>query len=381
MIDPKSHETLKASLTQRIQQDRFLLDQLREEVRPLAGGVRHIQPRNSTAISLVATDGGNTQVQFDPFLIQLVRVVDSSNNQHYLDVITPSTNIDALSAAQFHTPKGPTALGQMMSQLGVTHLSQLSYIFPDPVSDRAPNARWVEVYRELVEWAVLFAIIRTNTFGSDTLIVFDGLLRSKVFRGHLFRNYLQLIVEAMNQHYRQKRRIYLVGVAKHSKVLSRYRLAMALEKVLLTRYPAYVEVPRELEEKAYTHADYARGDDIALPTERLNRFVGGKMFFVKFGNRPQDPIWPVDIFLPQHKEAPVILGHLLADAANGFPVPFYPLCLQRAHENAALVNFDYSLLQDNILDSIRHILGDESVDLDVFRLQDMDPAQERYAFE
>jgi len=75
------------------------------------------------------------------------------------------------------------------------------------------------------------------------------------------------------------------------------------------------------------------------------------------------------------------LGHLLADAANGFPVPFYPLCLQRAHENAALVNFDYSLLQDNILDSIRHILGDESVDLDVFRLQDMDPAQERYAFE
>lgn len=381
MIDPQSHELLKASLSQRIHQDRFLLDQLREEVRPLAGGVRHIQSRNSTAISLVATDGGNNQVQFDPFLIQLVRVVDSSNNEHYLDIITPSTNLDDLTAAQFHGPTGPTALGQMMTELGISHLSQLSYIFPDPTADRPPNARWVEVYRELVEWAVLFSIISTNTFGSDTLIVFDGLLRSKVFRGHLFRNYLQLIVEAMNQHYRQKRRIYLVGVAKHSKVLSRYRLAMALEKVLLTRYPAYVEVPRELEEKAYTHADYARGDDIALPTERLNRFVGGKMFFVKFGNRPQDPIWPVDIFLPQHKESPVILGHLLADAANGFPVPFYPLCLQRAHENAALVNFDYSLLQDNILDSIRHILGDESVDLDVFRLQDMDPAQERYAFE
>jgi hypothetical protein len=360
MIDPQSHENLKIALAQRIQQDRFLLDQLREEVRPLAGATRGIQPRNSTAISLVATDGGNNRVQFDPFLIQLVRVVDSSNNEHYLDAITPSTNLDELTAAQFPVTRSPTALGQMMTLLGISHLSQLSYIFPGSTADRQPNARWVEVYRELVEWAVLLSIVNNNTFGSDTLIVFDGLLRSKVFRDHLFRTYLKLILDALNHHARQKRRIYLVGIAKHSKVLSRYRLAMALEKVLATRYPAYVEIPRALEEKAYTHADYARGDDIALPTERLNRFVGGKMFFVKFGSRPHDPIWPVDIFLPQSQDAPVILGYLLADAVNGF---------------------DYAVLQDNILDSIRHILGTESVDLDIFRLQDMDPAQERYAFE
>jgi len=380
MIDPQSHENLKRALTQRIQQDHYLLDQLREEVRPLAGRTHRIQPRSTTAISLVATDGGNNRVQFDPFLVQLVRVVDSSNNEHYLDAITPSTDIDQLTAAQFEGQRGPTALGQMMARLGVSHLAQLSYIFPSS-ADRPPNARWVEVYRELVEWAVLLSIVSNTTFGSDTLIVFDGLLRSKIFRDHLFRKYLNLVLDALNRHAQQKRRVYLVGIAKHSKVLSRYRLAMALEKVLTTRYPAYVEIPRDLEEKAYTHADYARGDDIALPTERLNRFVGGKMFFVKFGSRAQDPIWPVDIFLPQYQEAPAILGHLLADAVNGFPVPFYPLCLQRAHENAALVDFDYTLLQDDILDSIRHILGNESMDLDAFRLQDMDPAQERYAFE
>lgn len=381
MIDLQSHEILKTSLIQRVQQDRFLLDELRQEVGILTPGVRQIQPRNSTAISLVATDGGNTQVRFDPFLIQLVRVVDSSNNERFLDVVTPSTDIDALSDAHLHAANGPTPLGEMMIALGLSHLSQLSYVLPDPTKESRANARWVEVYRELVEWAVLLSLVRNNTFGSDTLIVFDGLLRSKIFRGHCFRQYLNLLIQAINGHFRHKRRIYLAGVAKHSKVLSRYRLAMALEKVLLTRYPAYVEVPRELEEKAYTHADYARGDDIALPTERLNRFVGGKMFFVKFGCRPQDPIWPVDIFLPQIEFAPIILGHLLADATNGFPVPFYPLCLQRAHENAALVHFDYHLIQDNILDSIRHILGEEAIDLDVFCLQDMDPAQERYAFE
>jgi hypothetical protein len=71
----------------------------------------------------------------------------------------------------------------------------------------------------------------------------------------------------------------------------------------------------------------------------------------------------------------------LADALNGFPVPFYPLCLQRAHENAALIDFDCCLLQDHILDSIRQLLGVEAIDLDTFRLQDLDPAQVRYGFE
>jgi hypothetical protein len=102
------------------------------------------------------------------------------------------------------------------------------------------------------------------------------------------------------------------------------------------------------------------------------------MHFVKFGGRAHDPIWPVDIFLPQQREAPVILGHLLADAINGFPVPFYPLCLQRAHEYAALVDFDFDILQDQIVEGIRTLLGPEAAVLDGFRLQVADPAQSRY---
>ena len=38
---------------------------------------------------------------------------------------------------------------------------------------------------ELVEWAVLFALLKKD-FGTDTLIVCDGLLRSKVFAKDLF---------------------------------------------------------------------------------------------------------------------------------------------------------------------------------------------------
>ncbi len=63
---------------------------------------------------------------------------------------------------------------------------------------------------------------------------------------------------------------------------------------------------------------------------------------------------------------------------NGFPIPHYPLCLQKAHANAALVDFDFDVMQNQIFDGIRTILGEEAPVLDVFRLQETDPAQRRY---
>ncbi len=380
MIDPESHAELKHQITECLLNDRVLLDQLRQEIRPLRGQVRRIQPRSTTAISLVATDGGNNKLPFDPFLVQLVRVVDSSNNEYVLEVVTPTVDIGALSARQFNKDGSPrTALGQMMAYLGVSELPALSHMIRPPKNGQPISPTWVQVYRELVEWAIIFSIVRNKEFGTDVILVVDGLLRSKVFAGELFKRYLAGLQEGIqDQARRTKRKLYLAGVAKHSKVLDRYRLAMALEGVLACDYPAYVVVPRELEEKAYVWSEYARGDDRELEGREINKFVGGKMFFVKFGSRPRDPVWPVDIFLPQERDALVILGCMLADALNGFPVPLYPRCLQRAHEYAALVDFDFDILQDHVLDAIRHVLGSEAAALDAFRLQDSDPAQRRY---
>ena len=69
---------------------------------------------------------------------------------------------------------------------------------------------------------------------------------------------------------------------------------------------------------------------------------------------------------------------MLADAINGFPVPHYPRCLQKAHENAALVDFDFDILQDSVYDGIRASLNGNAEVLDAFQLQDADPAQRRY---
>lgn len=381
MIDPESHDQLSKEISNRIEEDREVLDQLRSEIRPLRNAVRRIQPRTTTSVSLVGTDGGNNRIQYDPFLVQLIRVVDSSNNEYCLEAITPTTKVTSLSNKQFNQNGNPsTALGKMMAFLGVKHLSDLSPMIRGNDDGQLTSTSWVQVYRELVEWAVLFSIVREKEFGSDTLIVFDGLLRSKVFKKGLFQRYREGLQEAINNHRKKTRRkIYLIGFAKHSKVLTRYRLAMALENILTTEYPAYVEIPREIEEKAYVWSEYARGDDVAIEQGgEINKFVGGKMFFVKFGSKSRDPIWPVDIFLPQASESQAIIGYLLSDAINGFPVPFYPRCLQKAHENAALVDFDFDVLQDQIFDGIRNILGEEAVVLDMAKLQDPDPAQNRY---
>lgn len=379
MIDPESHKKLSEEISKRIMEDRGLLDDIRSEIAPLKAQVRRIQPRVATSISLVGTDGGNNKIEYDPFLIQLIRVVDSSNNEYCLEAVSTSSKIRDLNTRHIEAGKAITALGELMEFLGVDSLHKLSPMIRLNEGDDMASPSWVQVYREITEWAILFNIIRRKEFGSDTLIVFDGLLRSKVFSGEFFRRLLVGIEEAIESHRtKSRRRIYLVGLAKHSKVLSRYRLAMHLENVMNAPYPCYVEIPRDIEGKAYAWQEYARGADLEIAGQETNKFVGGKMFFVKFGKSYHDPIWPVDIFEPQAKEAQATMGYLLADAENGFPVPFYPLCLQKAHENAALVDFDFDVLQDEIFEGIRKLLGDNSIALDIARFQDSDPAQRRY---
>src|SRR5690606_30961250 len=126
MLDPNSPSKLKSELVIQLQNDRAILDQLRLDISPLRSGVRKIQPRGTTSISLVGTDGGNNKLQFDPFLIQLVRVVDSSNNEYSLEAITPTTELSKLARKQFGPNGSPsTPLGHLMQDLGVSTLPEL----------------------------------------------------------------------------------------------------------------------------------------------------------------------------------------------------------------------------------------------------------------
>ncbi|MFN3919548.1 MAG: hypothetical protein ACK4JF_04585 [Methylohalobius sp.] len=203
MIDPNSLSQLKEAITDCIGAAQGVLDALREEIRPLKSATRRIQPRATTSISLVGTDGGNNQLKFDPFLIQLVRVVDSSNNEYCLEVVSPTTPIGKLDERQFDRNGTPcTALGEMMAFLGVESLPALSHMIRPTDTGKPVSPSWVQVYRELVEWAILFAILKKD-FGTDTLIVCDGLLRSKVFAKDLFQRLLQGMKDRIDVQWRQ----------------------------------------------------------------------------------------------------------------------------------------------------------------------------------
>ena len=380
MIDLSSQAPLKNAIADCIQADQWRLDALRAEIRRhLRQGTR-IQPRNVTSLSLVAADGGNNQLRFDPFMVQLVRIVDSSNNEHCLEAVSPNTPIDILDARQFNPDGSPrTALGKMMDFLGLKTLTELSRMIRSVGDAQNVSPNWVQDYRELVEWATLFALLEKD-FATDTVIVYDGLLRSMAFAGDNFLRLIRGIEMRIDEHKRNSRRqMYLAGVAKRSKVLDRYQLAMALEGVLQTGYEAYIQVPRDIEQLSYIWPDYYLADTNIVEGDRTTRFAGGKMFLVKFGNRPRDPIWPVDLLQSQVDDAQKILGSITQDAHNGFPVPYYPLCLQKAHENAALVGFDLEVLQGYIYEGVRQSLGDEAGALDAFQLQDPDLPQRRYA--
>lgn len=383
MLDPSTLPRLRDVIQTRAQADRSLLDELRAEIRPLKGDVRRISPRSTTAVSLVATDGGNNKLQFDPFLIQLVRVVDSYGKEFFLDAVSPTTDTTAWSERQFNADGSPkSALGRMMNDLGVKRLYDLSPMIPRPRTDgdsTAPKPSWVLVYRDLCEWAVVYDRIVNYEFGTDTLIVLDGQLRSKLFAKKLFIKFRENIDAAIKRHWEQsRRRVYMVGFAKHTQVLQRYQLAMNIEGMMQDEFPCYLKVPREIEAKAYQWPEYARGSETESSEGEAPKFVMGTMFFAKFGGRPRDPIWSVDVLDSQVPDAALIFGYLLADSIDGFPVPFYPRCLQRAHEAAALVDFDMDVLQEEIYRAVRSTLpaGKEDV-VDAFRLN-KNPAGLRY---
>jgi len=161
MFDGQSFPEIRDAIRECTVDQRNLLDEIRADVRGLSASVRAIQPRTTTSISLVASDGGNNKLVFDPFYVMLVRVVDSYGKQHLLDAVSPTSDTDKLSAKHLDSTGTPrTALGRLMKDLKVQTLHELSHMIPEGKSVRETptkvSASWVQVYRDLCEWAVLY---------------------------------------------------------------------------------------------------------------------------------------------------------------------------------------------------------------------------------
>jgi hypothetical protein len=374
VFDPDRLPELKGLIREATRGDSGLLDEVMRDVAMLRPSVTTIQPRNTNSISLVASDGGNNSLEFNPFSLHVVRVVDTFGDELFLDMISPSTDPVALGRRHLDDPWSP--LGRLMRDLGVSSLGQLSTMIPA----RPRSRTWPLVYRDLCEWAVLYDLICYERWGSDTLIVRDGLLRSTIFAGDQFVRMYGLMKAAIERARRERKRgVFLVGLAKHSRVIERYRLAMAVEDVFPAGQACYAQVPLELQVKVYDWPEYAWSPEDDRAGREKPKTNMGAMYLVRFGRQSHDPVWTVDLLHFQAAQAQQVFGSLLADAELGFPVPCYPHCLQEADRYAQVVDLDLAILQAALEEAVREqIRADRRHVFDAQRLWPADPAAVRY---
>jgi hypothetical protein len=375
LFDPDQLPELKRLVQEATRGDSGLLDEVLRDVAQMRPVIT-IRPRNINSISLVASDGGNNRLDFNPFSLQVVRVVDTFGDELFLDVISPST--DTIELGRRHLDE-LTPLGKLMRDLGVATLGDLSPMIPPKPTSKG----WPLVYRDLCEWAVLYELICYERWGSDTLIIRDGLLRSKIFAGKpepLFIRLYGLIKEAIERNRRERKRdVFLAGIAKHSRVIERYRLALAIEDVFPSGQACYAAVPSEVQIKVYDWAEYVQSPEDNDSDKEQPKFNMGAMYLVRFGKQSADPVWTIDLLQFQAAKAQQIFGSLLADAEQGFPVPCYPQCLQQADRHAQVVDLDLAILQHAMEDAVREqIREDRRPVFDAQMLSSADPAAERY---
>src|SRR6185437_288427 len=116
---------LSKLIAEQAARDKALLDRLLSEVRSI-GAVRVIKPRSATSVALMAADGGNNKVSFNPFYLQVIRVVDSHGKELFLDVVSPTSDVIELSRRHLDRAGAHSPLGRLMLDLGVSDLRELS---------------------------------------------------------------------------------------------------------------------------------------------------------------------------------------------------------------------------------------------------------------
>lgn len=345
-----------------------ILQKFRVYARQLKDLVRPLRTYAVNAVSFVSMDGGDNRLVFNPAVVELVRVVDSRGRECAMDAVASTASLAELEKrVEAGAPEAVDPLRRLCADLDLG-LGDLSYLLRG-MNDPAKSTGAMRTYRDIVEWAVLYDLVANPQlqWGSDTIIVRDALLRTKSFKRSVFPALDQRIRAAVKRHASEGHvRVAIVGVAKQSAVLSRLAVALELEATFARPYPCFVEVPRHIEEDCYNF-DRTWLDTLETLEERDEEGNAlyqsmGQMFLAKFGDQPMDPVWPVDVAVWQVPEAEKILGQLALDAQQGFPIPDYPMCIQRAHDHAKLTGLEIEVLQDILLTGVTQKLNAGEVD-------------------
>lgn len=346
-------ETLREKIRAAYKSDDPVLAKFRTYAKRLKAGVKPLRTYAVNAVSFVSADGGDNRLTFNPAVVELVRVVDSRGNQCALDAVPSTITLDDLQQ-RVNASDGNLVrpLQRLCADVGKP-LKELSYLIRG-LGQAGKSTGAIRCYRDIVEWAVLYDLV-TNPkiqWGGDTILVRDGLLRTKSFTRDVFPLIDAELRVGVAEHAKRNVNLSLVGVAKQSAVLSRLAVALELEETFHKPFPCYVQGDEDIEADCYNFdLTWLRTYETSEPDDEGRKLYQslGRMFLVKFGDRPFDPVWPVDVAEWHLKGADKILGQLTVDAQQGFPIPDYPMCIQRAHDFAKLTGLEVEILQDLLM--------------------------------
>ncbi len=343
-------EKMRASFAYIWKSEQRILDEQREIARELKKDVRRLGHYQGSTVAFVAADGGDNRIHLNasmsagPAVVELVRIVDSNGREQALEAFcgTEGDNVfDKNSPAH-----------RLCRELGQEKVADLSPFLGNKNLSRSVQ---MSEYREIVEWAVLHDLLTGKAWGSDTLLVREGALRTRAFTPSSFEALDKKIRGAHEQHKRDGINMYFAGVAKQTALLNRLHSALLLENVFDREEPQFVHVPRDIAEKFYKR----RWLDTMETAANREYSSLAEMYLVKFGDHPLDRVWPVDIAVWQSNDAEKILGYLAEDARPGFPIPDFPSCIQRAHEHAKVGGIELSYLTDLLFEQISGDMNEE----------------------
>ena len=309
------------------------LNSLREEVKQLK--FVPIEPAGSyMPISFKSFDGGMFNLHFDPFEFDIVKVADS-NGHTKMNFAAPGGDL-----------RDDGELGVILGDLDADPIIQnfLSIMGKNSLQETTEILTNRETLMELAEFACMFNAVVKAPDDGKTLVLRDGLLRTKKIKSELIRELKKILAQKRNH-------VRIVGVAKTSKIVFLLKAALICERIFPKEQIGYVKIPLSLENMAYRWSGSGR---LTGAPAKLN-YAFGSLYVAKLSRR-KDLLVAVEI--PEtdgddrvytNSDVTEIMGYLAKDSAHSYPVLGYPQTLMRAHEFAVSLGLPASILRDRIM--------------------------------
>ena len=306
---------------------------LRERVRKLE--FVPIEPAGSyIPMTFKSFDGGRFNLRLEPFEFEVVKVADSNGNVR-MNFAAPVGDLEDEDTGEIlaDLDADPIMRG-FLDMLGARSLRDTS---------RFLTAKGTLM--EIAEFACIFDAVERAPKDSKSIILKDGLLRTRKIRDEL----IPRMIDCLR---RNRGHVRVVGVAKTSKIAFLLHAALACERIFPPDQAGYIRIPLDVENMAYKWSPTARLRP-GVPTRLA--YALGDLYIAKL-SRSKNLF--VTVELPQgtdgrcvysESEVTEIMSYLAKDAMYAYPVMGYPQTIMRAHESAAGLGISASMLYDNII--------------------------------